>query len=434
MATSSAGPSIFFQQSKATQDEFQLIELVTGREKCVRKLDSAIREVKEGRKGKDDPIMILKILKGLNDVRKATIELLFAIAKWQQTFTKPIRPQIMECDYIIERILNHIDFVNSSHVRKLFYFQFLRGNALLLPFPKNDLSSTIKSGGKIDSIEQLVIAVSSQEIADELTKFMSPDENTIIRCYQIFINCLPDEVYSKVLVPLDRWLIHPWDPHIKLVSLPYNGIYPSAAYRELEDASLEAEQAETKKVVGKKALQSNDESSLHDRVKQKKDKSSAHSLTPRSTDIADSIASNHSFNTRRSKIDNNPLAIMTSNINDELAISGDEDKSAAERTSASGKSSPIREDPKLKRSATSFTSIKNHSSHHKKGTPTRASALSVISMRKKPLRKSASATNVDIMAGQATRDDFNITDDNDSSDTPALSLVSPILSHSVSQL
>ena len=418
-----AGPAVFFQQSKATQDEFQLIEFVTTREKYIRKLDSAIREVKEGRKGKDDPLMIFKIIKGMNDVRQATVELLFAISKWQETFTKPIRPQIMECDYIIERIIKHIDFVNSSHVRKLFHFQILRGNALLLPFPKNDLSNIIKSGGKIDNIEQLVIAVSSQEIANELSKFMSPDENVVIKCYQILINCLPDEVFSKVLVPLDRWLIHSWDPQIKVISLPYNGIYPSAELQSLIDASLEAEQPDKKHSVNNKASQNVDDSSSYGSINMKTEKSSIHSLTPRSTtDIANLIKSNHSFNIRKSKSDNNPLAaVISSSVFDDM---GDDNNSEVDRISISGKSnaSPTMKDAKLRKSVTSSSSpLKNTSSHHTKGTLTRAS------MRKRPLlRKSGSSVRGDLLAGRTLLGDNGISHhliDDDDSDTAAPSLV-----------
>jgi hypothetical protein len=156
--------AIFFQKSKAKQDEFKLIELVTIREKCVGQLQSIIRDVKEARLSKKSPKVLLRVLKLFIEVRESTINLLLAISVWQETFTKPIRPQLMDCDYIVDRIVNHIDFVNSSHVRKMLNFQILRGNVLLLPFPKNDVSTIIKSGRKVGRIDRTSLGVSSQNL------------------------------------------------------------------------------------------------------------------------------------------------------------------------------------------------------------------------------------------------------------------------------
>mmetsp|Transcript_11300 Transcript_11300/g.15541 ORF Transcript_11300/g.15541 Transcript_11300/m.15541 type:complete len:631 (+) Transcript_11300:55-1947(+) len=220
----SSSAAIFFQKSKSKQDEFRLIELVTAREKLVKSLEVVIRDVKEGRKAKDDTTIILQTLKLMTDVRNATIKLLLAISKWQEAFTKPIRPQLMDCDYIIEKVIKHIDFVNSSPIRKIFNFQILRGNALLLPYPKSDLSHTIKTGGTITAIENPSIGVSSQEIADAMRGFTTINEENIIRCYQFLINCIPDDIYENKLASLERWLIHPWIPDITVLTIPYNGV------------------------------------------------------------------------------------------------------------------------------------------------------------------------------------------------------------------
>eukprot|EP01036_Dinobryon_divergens_P029219 gene29219-38288_t len=251
---------------------------------------------------------------------------------------------------------------------------------------------------------------------------MSPDENVVIKCYQILINCLPDEVFSKVLVPLDRWLIHSWDPQIKVISLPYNGIYPSAELQSLIDASLEAEQPDKKHSVNNKASQNVDDSSSYGSINMKTEKSSIHSLTPRSTtDIANLIKSNHSFNIRKSKSDNNPLAaVISSSVFDDM---GDDNNSEVDRISISGKSnaSPTMKDAKLRKSVTSSSSpLKNTSSHHTKGTLTRAS------MRKRPLlRKSGSSVRGDLLAGRTLLGDNGISHhliDDDDSDTAAPSL------------
>jgi hypothetical protein len=141
-------------------------------------------------------------------VRKATIDLIDAIALWQETFTKPLRPRLLECDYIIDRMITHIDFVNATALRKMFNFQIFRGNILLLPFPNLFANIPVKV--------PLATAI-------QIEQFASPPENVIVRCYQFLINCLPEAVYKKQLVSLEKVPSH------LLFLLSCAAVVPSAA-------------------------------------------------------------------------------------------------------------------------------------------------------------------------------------------------------------
>lgn len=218
--------AIYFQRSKVVKQEFNLIEIATERELAVGKLEAIIKDVKEKRKELIDDV-ILDIFRLMNNVRSSTIRLIKAISLWQKSFTKPIRPTIYECDYIVEKVIKHIDFLNASNIRKIFNFQFYRGNALLLPYPNLQNSDPIKV---------------HSSLAKEIKIFAFPNEEDIIFCYQFFINCLPEPFYRDRLVPLHKWLVEPWMPRIWVT----NSIEPcflssaqiAAAIRESRRASL----------------------------------------------------------------------------------------------------------------------------------------------------------------------------------------------------
>eukprot|EP01039_Chlorochromonas_danica_P002172 gene2172-2370_t len=190
--------AIYYQRSKSAKEEFKLIELVTERELVVEALESLIREVKEKRRELDDDTL-LESFRYFNKVRDVTIALLKAIGSWQISFTKPIRPILLQCDYLIEKVIQQIDFINASKIRKIFNFQFYRGNALLLPFPNVKNETPIKVG---------------QDLGKEIKRFSSPVEADVIACYQVLINSLPDEIYAEKLVSLEKWLLDPWVPRI----------------------------------------------------------------------------------------------------------------------------------------------------------------------------------------------------------------------------
>lgn len=196
--------AVYFQRSKAVHEEFKLIEAATEREVVIGKLVKIIREVKERRKELVDEV-ILETFRLINEAREVTIKLIKAIQSWQDSFTRPIRPTIYNCDYIVDKMIKHIDFVNGSNIRKLFNFQFLRGNPLLLPYPGLSSSDPIKVHAALGK---------------EIRAFAYPDEESVTECYQFFINCLPEDIYQDHLVSMQKWLIDPWIPRIWVTNNP----------------------------------------------------------------------------------------------------------------------------------------------------------------------------------------------------------------------
>jgi hypothetical protein len=192
------GAAVYFQRTKVVHEEFKLIGAVTEREEQIEKLESLIREVKEERRDCNDET-ILETFKLFNQVRQTTIRVIKAIALWQESFTRQIRPQIFESDYIIDKLLIYINFINGTKLRKIFNFQFFRNNPLLLPYPNLKSSSLIKV---------------SPQLGKEIRDFAFPNENDIIASYSILFNCLSEDLYKEKLVSLDQWLIEPWTPRI----------------------------------------------------------------------------------------------------------------------------------------------------------------------------------------------------------------------------
>jgi hypothetical protein len=135
--------AIYFQKSKVVQEEFRLIELTTTREIYIEQLKKIIDEVRDERR-KNDAESDLETFVLLNKVRNSTIKLIKAISVWQESFTKPIRPRLMECDYIVDKMIKYVDIINGTKVKRTFNFQFLRGNVLLLPFPNPKTIAPLK--------------------------------------------------------------------------------------------------------------------------------------------------------------------------------------------------------------------------------------------------------------------------------------------------
>ncbi len=180
------------------QEEFKLIELTTIRELYVEQLKVLIDAIKEERRKEDDETTLQQFTL-FNKIRTSTIELIKAISIWQESFTKPIRPQLMECDYIIAKMIKYIDIVNGSKLKRTFNFQFFRGNALLLPFPNPKTIQPIKV---------------SPALGEQIHAFANPNEEEITFCYQFLINCLPDDIYANRLVSINKWLIESWMPRV----------------------------------------------------------------------------------------------------------------------------------------------------------------------------------------------------------------------------
>jgi hypothetical protein len=206
--------AVYYQRSKSVHEEVALIECATEREITVGKLEKLIRDVKERRRFLDDE-GLLDALRLINQVRDSSIRLIYAISKWQEAFTKPIRPTIYKCDYIIEKMIRHIDFINSFKIRKIFNFQTSRGNALLLPFPNLRNSEPIKV---------------HTDLGKEIRTFAYPDEEKIIFCYQFLLNCLPKRIYEEELISLQKWLLDPWIPRIFVTTSTLPCFIPDSIY------------------------------------------------------------------------------------------------------------------------------------------------------------------------------------------------------------
>lgn len=215
--------AIYYQKSNVVQEEFKLIEITTLRELEVEKLQKVIREVKERRRDCDDAA-ILETFTLFNRVRDTTVELIKVISVWQESFTKPIRPQLLDCDYIIVRLINHIDFVNSTVLKRQFNFQFYRGNVLLLPYsnPK--------------TVEPVRI---STVLAREIKKFAAPSEETVVFCYQFLINCLPKEIYENKVAPLKRWLMQSWVPRVWVLDVKPQVVPPPPLRKQTSASTLD---------------------------------------------------------------------------------------------------------------------------------------------------------------------------------------------------
>lgn len=190
--------AIYFQKSKVVQEEFKLIELTTVRELYVEQLKNIIDAINDERRKEDDE-STLEQFTLFNKIRASTIDLIRAISVWQESFTKPLRPQLMECDYIVMKMIKHMDILNGTKLRRTFNFQFLRGNTLLLPFPNPKTIQPIKV---------------SSALGEQIHMFANPNEEDLIFCYQFLINCLPDDIYANRLASLNKWLIEGWIPRV----------------------------------------------------------------------------------------------------------------------------------------------------------------------------------------------------------------------------
>ena len=157
--------AIYFQKSQVVQEEFKLIEVATLREMVVEKLQRIIRQVKERRRECDEAT-ILETFSLFNKARDATVDVIRSISVWQESFTKPIRPRLLDCDYIVDRLIGHIDFINSTNLKRMFNFQFYRGNVLLLPYPNPD-----------STVDPVRISTALER---ELRAFAAPAEQTVL--------------------------------------------------------------------------------------------------------------------------------------------------------------------------------------------------------------------------------------------------------------
>jgi hypothetical protein len=85
--------AIFWQKSKMTANEFALISMVTLREGQLKKLKKCVSDVKNSMRD-EDLACITETFQLIHQVRETTYDLIEGTQKWQQGFTKNIRPQV----------------------------------------------------------------------------------------------------------------------------------------------------------------------------------------------------------------------------------------------------------------------------------------------------------------------------------------------------
>lgn len=191
--------AIFYQRSKALQNEFALINLVTVRESVRGKLDKLIKDVKMQSRVCDQACMA-EIFNLITSVREATYDLLDSVAIWQQGFTSNIRPQLLNIDYLVDMTWS-MDFFSATHLRREFSFQLGAGNFMLLPLPT---VGRTKRPYKV-----------SKELGEALHNFANPTEHRLVKCYHILLNCMPQEDFKKMMA-INYWMKHKWVPNIEV--------------------------------------------------------------------------------------------------------------------------------------------------------------------------------------------------------------------------
>ena len=192
--------AIFYQKSKSLQAEYGLVSVTISREALVEKLNVIIRAVNNKFRELDDQC-ILETITLFNQVREATVNLIEATFAWQQGFTKNIRPQLCEIDYIV-KMINTLDFVSATPLRRKLNFQLGRGNCLLLPLIN---SQTVRRVTDVN-----------EELGKQIHIFANPNVDVIKKCYTIMINTLPPDLYKK-MQPLGQWLLNRWVPTINIL-------------------------------------------------------------------------------------------------------------------------------------------------------------------------------------------------------------------------
>jgi len=190
--------NIFHQKSTSLQQEYALVDFTIKREVAVEQLSKLIFDVNNKFRENDDDC-ILETFTLFNKLRNCTFDLIEGVLKWQQGFTQSIRPQLCEIDYLV-KMIDKIEFVSSTALRRMYNFQFRLGNIFLLPFinPRK--------------IEPHII---NKKLARQVVNFAFPSEERLVKNYQILINTLPPAVFKKIL-PLDSWLENKWQPQVYL--------------------------------------------------------------------------------------------------------------------------------------------------------------------------------------------------------------------------
>jgi hypothetical protein len=193
--------AIYFQLTKSSDLEFTLVKIVTRRDFLLSTLSRMIRDVNSKLRLFDGEF-VFETFFLMNQLRDETFALGEAVNQWIKGYTKVVRPFINETDYVVNMI-DHIDLMNGIKLRRLFDFNFGKGNVLLLPSP---LPRAIK----------LPIRKINMKLAREIEKFAAPSEDLVIKFYKTMKMCLPGDMYRN-LYPIKSWMGNPWFPQVEIV-------------------------------------------------------------------------------------------------------------------------------------------------------------------------------------------------------------------------
>jgi hypothetical protein len=189
---------IYVQKSVTQHTEKEMVRVVTLLGKYLDSLTKIVADVRD-HKRVCDAQCCLEQFTLFNLCRNTTMELMDAIAVWQQGFTRVLRPILMEADYMI-KLIKGADFFNATYLRRIFNFSLGSRNLLFLPMPN---PRTIEP------------VTASYELREQIKQFAAPPIEKIIACYQMLINSLPRPIFSKIL-PIDVWLQNRWIPVIEV--------------------------------------------------------------------------------------------------------------------------------------------------------------------------------------------------------------------------
>jgi hypothetical protein len=189
---------IYIQKSSTQHTEKEMVRIVTLLQKYLDNLGKIVAEVRD-HKRICDAACCLEQFTLFNLCRNTTMELMTAIAVWQQGFTRVLRPILMESDYMI-KLIKAADFYcdGATYLRRYFNFSLGTKNLLFLPMPNPR------------TIEPVMV---SPELLQQVKDFAAPPLEKILGCYQILINSIPRPIFNKIF-PIDVWLRNRWIPLI----------------------------------------------------------------------------------------------------------------------------------------------------------------------------------------------------------------------------
>jgi len=194
--------AVFYQKSTTTTAEMDLVSKTIARDLVIEKLKKIMADINAQRRKQDDE-SALETLNLMVLLRESTFELVESVVRWQQAFTKNIRPQLCQSDYLV-KMIELVEFVGWTVLRKDFNFSLDKNNIFLLPLP---------------NLRTLPPRSCSQEMAKKVFAFAYPNEERVIKNYQYLADCLPARTFRSIL-PIEKWLVNKWKPRIDIPPPP----------------------------------------------------------------------------------------------------------------------------------------------------------------------------------------------------------------------